>query len=206
MGKKGQFLPLKLRLRTKILAFILLLELGVFPYSFPRTGAKTAFHPGDVSEVQVASIKAVSEYPTALPTAYDSIFPPQLPTVTPTNVPIKRKTALLAVAPRSVKPAQADTHGLIEKYGRDYGVSPELLKQIAACESGFRAEAINGPYGGMFQFLASTWASNRKAMGDNPDPDLRFNAEESIRTAAFKISRDGAGAWPVCGKVTTATL
>jgi hypothetical protein len=36
-------------------------------------------------------------------------------------------------------------------------------------------------------------------MGLNPDPELRFNAEEAIKTTAYKISRDGTGAWPVCG-------
>jgi hypothetical protein len=52
----------------------------------------------------------------------------------------------------------------------------------------------------MFQFLASTWSANRNSMGLDPNPELRFDAQESIKTTAFKISRDGVGAWPVCGR------
>ncbi|OGV94746.1 hypothetical protein A3A66_01970 [Microgenomates group bacterium RIFCSPLOWO2_01_FULL_46_13] len=89
---------------------------------------------------------------------------------------------------------------LFEGYGREYRVKPETLRKIAYCESRYRPEAINGPYGGLFQFMVSTWQSNRRAMGLDPDPDLRFNPEEAVRTAAFKISRDGVGAWPVCGQ------
>ncbi len=98
------------------------------------------------------------------------------------------------------KPGPADLDPLFTKYSQEYGVSKDLLVKIAACESGFNPGAQNGPYGGMFQFLASTWVSNRKAMGLDPNPNLRYNSEEAIRTAAFKISRDGAGAWPVCSR------
>jgi hypothetical protein len=37
-------------------------------------------------------------------------------------------------------------------------------------------------------------------MGENPDPFLRYHPEEAAKTAAFKMSRDGFGAWPVCGR------
>lgn len=96
---------------------------------------------------------------------------------------------------------------LFVKYGQEYGVSSEVLKRIAQCESGLRPEALskNGLYGGLFQFVSSTWSSNRRAMGLDPDPALRFNAEEAIKTAAFKISQGGIGAWPHCGKKATVT-
>ena len=89
---------------------------------------------------------------------------------------------------------------LFDKYGSEYGVLADSLKRIAKCESGFNNMARNGLYGGMFQFSPATWISNRKLMGLNSDINLRFNAEEAIRTAAFKISRDGMGAWPVCSE------
>ncbi len=90
----------------------------------------------------------------------------------------------------------------VRQYGSEYNVDSNLLKRIAHCESGFNAQAIspNGLYAGLFQFVDTTWISNRKAMGLDPNPDLRFNAEEAVKTAAFKIARDGTGAWPVCGK------
>jgi hypothetical protein len=36
-------------------------------------------------------------------------------------------------------------------------------------------------------------------MGLDANSDLRFNAEEAIKTAAFHISQGGQGAWPNCG-------
>lgn len=50
----------------------------------------------------------------------------------------------------------------------------------------------------MFQFSEETWKGTRAAMGADQNPDLRFGAKESIETAAFKISRNGSGAWSGC--------
>jgi soluble lytic murein transglycosylase-like protein len=100
----------------------------------------------------------------------------------------------------------ADVHALIDRYAGQYGLNPEVVKKIAQCESGMRPEATNGPYGGMFQFVSSTWSSNRRAMGLDPDPSLRYNAEEAIKTATFKMSRDGYGAWPACSRKALASI
>ena len=82
-----------------------------------------------------------------------------------------------------------------------YASSLPLSEKIAFCESSLKPDAVNGPYAGLFQFCSSTWISNRKALGLNPNPFLRYNAEEAVKTAAFKIARDGTGAWPVCGSI-----
>lgn len=115
------------------------------------------------------------------------------------------------IATRSAVPVvlpPSDLDALFEKYASEYGLSASVIKHIAKCESGLRPEALssNGLYGGLFQFVASTWSGNRKSMGLDPDPQLRFNAEEAIKTAAYKISRDGYGAWPVCGKKAIASI
>lgn len=88
----------------------------------------------------------------------------------------------------------------IEKYANEYGVNKEIMLIIAKCESGFKANATNGSFGGIYQFLTTTWVSNRKAMGLDPDPNLRFNADEAVKTAAFKMAKDGFGAWPACSQ------
>jgi soluble lytic murein transglycosylase-like protein len=85
-------------------------------------------------------------------------------------------------------------------YGDAFNVDPNILRSIAHCESTFRPNAQNGPYGGLYQYLASTWSSTRNAMGLDPDPNLRYDAEEAIKTTAWKISVGGIGAWPTCGK------
>lgn len=86
------------------------------------------------------------------------------------------------------------------KYSQEFTVDVNLLKKIAQCESHFGTGANSGPYGGMFQFSSDTWIATRQAMGLDTNPDLRFNGEESIKTAAFKIARGGISAWPVCSK------
>jgi soluble lytic murein transglycosylase-like protein len=105
------------------------------------------------------------------------------------------------IASSPVRTPPADIEALIDKYGAEYGVDATKMKVIAACESGYRPEALSssGLYGGLYQFVDTTWMSNRKAMGLDTNPNLRFNGEEAIKTAAFKMSRDGYGAWPVCG-------
>lgn len=117
------------------------------------------------------------------------------PVVKPAAPAPEKPQARAAMAPHELD-------GLFEKYGAQYGVDPQKLKVIAKCESGFNAgvQSKNGLYGGMYQYLASTWSGTRKQMGENPDPALRFNAEEAIKTTAWKISKGGIGAWPVCGK------
>src|SRR3989344_4390184 len=131
------------------------------------------------------------------------------PTPTPTAVPVP--TPLVQVAAVSYqKPAVVSSNAvdLINKYASEYGANPHVMIMIAQCESGMRPEALSpsGAYAGMFQFVSSTWISNRKAMGEDSNPDLRFNGEEAIKTAAFKMGRDGYGAWPVCSKKAFAQL
>ena len=148
----------------------------------------------DLSEEKSASPSAIITIDKSEPSASESAK------ISPTHT-VKPQ------APKAVALEPSALDGLFDKYGQEYGVSASVLKHIAKCESGLRPEALssNGLYGGLFQFVASTWSSNRTAMGLDPDPSLRFNAEEAIRTAAFKISRGGIGAWPVCGKKATAS-
>lgn len=121
-----------------------------------------------------------------------------LPLITKT-VEVKIKKKIIQEAAKTNEPS-IFIDGLFEKYGQEYKVDKQVLEKIARCESHFNPQAQNGPYVGMFQFMESTWVVNRKRMGLDPDPGLRTNPEEAVRTTAYKISRDGVGAWPVCGK------
>ncbi len=119
---------------------------------------------------------------------------PIIPTAVPTAIP---EPTAVPQAPAVTSPTDLD--GLFAKYSGEYGVDEGLLKKIAKCESGFNPNANNsGMYLGMFQFASQTWSANRARMGLDTNPDLRTNAEEAIRTAAYVISRSGAGAWPNC--------
>src|SRR4030043_640917 len=129
----------------------------------------------------------------------------QIPTPTPEPTPTIKQVVAYTASNTSNSVQETNSLGaseniiaLIEKYALEYGVDKNMMIGIAKCESGFRENAINGPYAGIYQFVSGTWISNRRAMGLDENLDLRFNAEEAVRTAAFKMNRDGFGAWPVC--------
>jgi soluble lytic murein transglycosylase-like protein len=59
--------------------------------------------------------------------------------------------------------------------------------------------ASHAGYGGLFQFGSITWKNIRKEIGEDPNPDLRFNAEEAVQTAAYAISKGKKSSfWPNC--------
>src|SRR3989344_2086685 len=160
--------------------------------------------------------------PTPLPTVTPTPDPTPTPSVTPTRTPtpMKKPVITLAIIPSptvtptpfsSPKPTATAAptvsyskstpfDALFSEFANKYGVDVNLLKKIADCESHFNPGVVspNGLYAGMFQFAAGTWDKHRKAMGADPNPDLRFGARESIETAAYVISRWGAGSWPAC--------
>ncbi len=113
-------------------------------------------------------------------------------TPTPTPAP----PPLPPPPPPMATPSEIDEW--FRKYSGEYRVGEDILRKIAVCESGYNSLATNGIYVGMFQFSPGAWTSARSRMGQNTDLGLRLNAEESIKTAAFKISVDGTGAWPNC--------
>lgn len=74
-----------------------------------------------------------------------------------------------------------------------YGVDPGRMTRIAFCESRFSPVAVNGTSGasGLFQFLPSTWNSNRYgAAGFSVWSPLA-----SALGAAYHMSRYGDRAW-----------
>jgi len=137
-------------------------------------------------------VKESTNTPTPTPTA--SLTP--TPTLTPTPIPSPTSTP----TPTSVIITSAELENLFTKYANQYSVDKELLKKIAKCESNFNTNAIFRDYAGLFQFAASSWISARTLMGQDSNPSLRTNADESIKTAAFKISRGELSAWPNCNK------
>src|SRR5207302_1206885 len=124
---------------------------------------------------------------TATPTSTPSPTPTNTPTPTPTATPTPTPQPTIAVA--------NDLETLFTKYSNEYHADKDLLKRIARCESGFNINATNSLYVGMFQFMEQTWTNIRKVMGLDANPDLRKNAEESIKTAAYMISHERKQAW-----------
>lgn len=131
---------------------------------------------------------APTDSPTPTPEPTQSPTPkPKTPSPVPTQTPI----------PAPVFSSQ-QIYELMDRFGTQYNVDPNVLRHIAICESGFDPLATNGPYEGLYQFGSITWQNYRKKMGEDPSPTLRVNAEEAIQTAAYALSLNNTGIWPNC--------
>ncbi|PIS09704.1 hypothetical protein COT75_00755 [Candidatus Beckwithbacteria bacterium CG10_big_fil_rev_8_21_14_0_10_34_10] len=132
-----------------------------------------------------------------------SVLIPPSPSPSPSPIPTPKPSPSPLPSPSpspepKIYPTSQELDSSFAKYATEYRLDLNILRQLASCESGFNTYAVNNPYAGLYQFNSTSWINTRKRMGLNPDPDLRFNWEESIKTAAFKISQDGLGSWPSC--------
>lgn len=152
------------------------------------------------SEVVMSSTPTPTNTPTPTPTFTPTPTPTNTPTPTPTPTNTPTPSPTPTVLPTRVPAGPADIDQYFQRFSQEYGVEEELLRKIAVCESGYNSQAVSpgGTYAGMYQFHRTSWENTRREMGADPNPDLRMNPEEDIRTAAFKISRYGTGAWPSC--------
>jgi hypothetical protein len=141
---------------------------------------------------------SITTTPPATPTAFRSHTPMPSPSITPIPIPVSTSTPSPAQSREPVTGQQLDSW--FDTYAGRYSIDRSLLHRIAVCESNLNPDAVNGPYGGLFQFSQNSWISTRRAMNEDSDVTLRFDAEEAIKTAAFKISVGGVGAWPNCSR------
>lgn len=134
---------------------------------------------------------------TTIPTSSPTETPTLTPTITPTPTPKPTPTKTPTPVPQPTISSQ-QIYELINRFAGQYGVSSDVMRHIALCESGFNPTASNVGYAGLYQFGTITWKNLRKEFGEEIDPDLRFNAEEAIQTAAYAISKGKIGLWPNC--------
>ena len=120
--------------------------------------------------------------------------------ITETPVPSATPRPSATVTPTPNRISAGDLEAFFSKYAEKESVDRDLLKKIAVCESGFNPAARNGIYGGLFQFSENSWQSLRRIMNLDTNPALRFNAEEAIKTAAYKLALNGRAAWPNCSQ------
>lgn len=137
----------------------------------------------EVASVSATPTTSISASPTASPTA----TPTKKPTPTPTPTPKPQP-----------KFTSEQVYHFTDRYGILYAVDPNVLRHIAICESGFDPSAHHLWYAGLFQFDSRTWEVYRSKMGWDPDPDIRYNAEEAVKTAAYVLSLGKTQLWPVC--------
>ena len=143
--------------------------------------------------VEATPTSTLTPEPTESPTSTPKPTPRPLPTVTP--VPTKVTTPTLIPQPTYTS---EEIHGFIERFSAQYGVDANIMRHIAVCESGFNPLAVNGLYAGLYQYSETAWKGNRVLMGEDPNSELRFNAEEAAQTAAFMVSLGKGWVWPNC--------
>jgi soluble lytic murein transglycosylase-like protein len=110
---------------------------------------------------------------------------------------VKRERAKRRVAVRRVLASARNSGGVdhaIRVGAAAYGVSPDRLRAVARCESGFNPAATNGRYVGLFQFGTTLWSTTPVATLSRTDPYAASIA------AAWAFSRGMASHWPVCGR------
>jgi len=174
----------KLSSWIKLATIVLLL---VVPVVFLRRRKKVLITP----EPDLASLPTVlptiTVSPTASPTAILTLSPIASVTATPTPTIIPENPY-----------SSEEIHGFFKEYSEKYGLDVNYLRHVAVCESGFDALAINLVYAGLFQFDTRTWETFRDLTNEDPDPDLRFDAREAVKTASYLISIGKTALWPNC--------
>lgn len=170
--------------------------IGLYIQSFFISGHKISPHSvsGLVPEIGTKIFLTPTNTPT--PTLTPSPTPTPKPTATPSPTPSSSPSP----TPTAIPITGNDLDNWFSRYSSEYQIDRDKLLKIAVCESNLHADSVNGIYTGMYQFSPSAWKNTRSQMGLDPNPDLRINPEEAIKTAAFKISVSGSGAWPNCGK------
>lgn len=135
--------------------------------------------------------------PTATLTSLPTVEP--TPTASPTaKVAPKRVVVTATPKPTPTTEPKENVNKLVDKYSAEYGLDVNVVRHLGICESGFRSNATNGKYVGLFQYDAQTWKTIRAEMNLDTDPNLRYSAEEAIRTTTYALSKGKRKLWPNC--------
>lgn len=182
--------------------FIKLLLFHIGWSVFPVTLVFSVYLPNQVQFIAPYPSPTLTLSPSHSSTPSNTETPTFTPTPKPTNTPTPSLTPTPSPTPLpTVVPVTSNQlDEWFTTYSNHYGVDRQKLWNVAVCESHLRPSATNGDYGGLYQFSTNTWISTRRAMNLDTNPTLRFNPEEAIRTASFKISTVGLSPWPNCGK------
>jgi hypothetical protein len=170
-------------MKNIILSFLIIILIGEVIYLVSLNSKK----PKEKVLAEKTEAIIITPSPTESPTPTPSPSPSPKPTKKPTPTPVPQPTF-----------TSAEIYEFTNRFAGQYGVDPNVVRAIAICESGFRADAKYVKYVGIFQFDAPTWKNLRIKMGEDTNPDLRANAEEAVQTAAYAISIGKRYLWPNC--------
>lgn len=173
--------------------------LGLIPYYYMHQSGDVLSPLADTSTVKsvvLAATSISSPFPTFSPTPSPTIMPSPSASASPRPSPTPKPSP--TPSPKASPVTGEQLENWFTTYANKESVNRDQLKKIAICESNLNPNAVNGIYGGMFQFSTSSWISTRRAMNADQNTNLRFNAEEAIRTGAFRLATLGDAAWPNC--------
>lgn len=156
-----------------------------------------------VQKSLLSPISGIESLPSLTPTPTPTETPaPRSPEPSRTDEDPERSRRTTPKPTPTVKPQPEFTseqiYGFTEKYGIFYAVDPNVIRHVALCESGFKPNAKNYIYAGLFQFDKPTWIYYRQKMGLDADTDLRYHAEEAVRTATYIFHLGKTSLWPNC--------
>lgn len=167
----------------------------------PLEEAETVLEPSPTVRPRTHSPR-----PTATPTKSPSPTPVSTPTKSPSPIPSASSSPTPSpIASPTQSPSQSSIptftsqqiNEFINKYAAQYSVSPDVLRHVAICESGFNPKASYLSYAGLFQYGPTTWVNVRNKMGEDSNINLRYHAEEAVKTAAYHYP-SGPSLWPNC--------
>lgn len=89
--------------------------------------------------------------------------------------------------------SKEEVENLIVQYSQEYGISHDLPRRIAYCESGYNSASKNrsSSASGVFQYLTGTWRNTPEGrQGLNV-----FDADANVRAAVRHIATHGTAPW-----------
>jgi hypothetical protein len=162
-----------LQMKNLILSVLLLIVFGEITtlYSMNR---KTP----EENVLAEATVLPTETPPGSPQPSAEAATPIPSPLSSPTPVPLATPKPLAKGGQPVVTSQQIND--FIDRFASQYGVDPNVLRAIAICESGFNPKAYRASYAGLFQFGSITWKNLRLEIGEDVNPDLRYNAEEAV--------------------------
>ncbi len=157
------------------------------------------FSAADQKQSLISPVVSVTPTIVITPTAsVSAIVPTPEPTATPTATPTKKRQVTPKPKPTPTAEPKEIVSKLVDKYSSEYGLDVNVVRYLVLCESGLRSNATNGKYVGLFQYDERTWKTIRSEMKLSTDAELRYSAEEAIRTTAYALSKGKKKLWPNC--------
>ena len=144
----------------------------------------------------VSVTPTIAVTPTASVSSMTLLTP--TPTASPTATPTIKKLVTPKPKPSPTAEPKENVSKLVDKYSSEYGLDVNVVRYLVLCESGLRSNATNGKYVGLFQYDERTWKTIRSEMKLDTNAELRYSAEEAIKTTAYALSKGKKKLWPNC--------